>query len=43
MDADRILVLDQGAIVESGTHQELLESGGLYRRLYEGQFGESEE
>ncbi len=43
MYADRILVLDQGAIVESGTHQELLESGGLYRRLYDGQFGESEE
>jgi subfamily B ATP-binding cassette protein MsbA len=40
MHADRILVLDQGAIVESGTHQELLEAGGLYRRLYDGQFGE---
>jgi len=43
MHADRILVLDQGAIVESGTHQELLEHGGLYRRLYDAQFGESAE
>jgi len=36
--ADRILVLEQGAIVESGTHAELLERGGLYARLYEQQF-----
>jgi subfamily B ATP-binding cassette protein MsbA len=32
--ADVIYVLDQGAIVESGTHEDLLEAGGLYARLY---------
>ncbi len=37
--ADRILVLDDGRIVESGTHDELLRVGGLYRRLYEKQQG----
>ena len=35
--ADQILVLDQGAIVERGTHAELLANEGLYRRLYERQ------
>ena len=41
--ADRILVLDRGRIVESGTHQELLTRPGLYRRLHEMQhFTESE-
>jgi subfamily B ATP-binding cassette protein MsbA len=33
-NADRILLLDNGQIVESGTHQELLASGGLYTHLY---------
>jgi ATP-binding cassette subfamily B protein len=36
--ADRILVLDQGRIVEEGTHSSLLARGGLYARLYETQF-----
>ena len=36
--ADVILVLDQGRLVESGSHAELLERGGLYASLYETQF-----
>lgn len=36
--ADRIIVLDQGRIVESGTHAELLAAGGIYADLYEMQF-----
>lgn len=35
LDADRILVLDQGRIVQSGTHQELIGVTGLYRVLYD--------
>jgi subfamily B ATP-binding cassette protein MsbA len=31
-------VLSEGRIVEKGTHPELVEAGGLYRRLYEMQF-----
>ena len=38
LDADLILVLDQGRLVESGTHEELLRRGGLYARLYREQF-----
>ncbi len=38
MHADRIVVLHQGAIVEEGTHQELLARGGHYQYLYELQF-----
>ncbi len=37
-DADRIVVLDDGRIVESGAHAELLARGGLYRRLHDLQF-----
>lgn len=33
-DADRLLVLDGGRLAESGTHEELLERGDLYARLY---------
>ena len=34
-DADQILVLDDGRIVERGTHDELRHAGGLYEELYE--------
>jgi subfamily B ATP-binding cassette protein MsbA len=34
VNADRIIVMDQGRIMESGSHAELLENGGLYHRLY---------
>src|SRR5262245_21150088 len=36
--ADVIFVIDQGRVVEQGTHEELLDRGGLYSRLYELQF-----
>jgi len=38
MNADLILVMDNGKIVESGTHEELLRRKGLYARLYSAQF-----
>ena len=41
--ADRIVVLNEGQIAEEGTHLELLEKGGLYRRLYDTQFSMMEE
>ena len=37
-NADRILTISGGKIIEEGTHQELLEKNGEYRRLYEMQF-----
>ncbi|WP_322759242.1 ABC transporter ATP-binding protein [Frankia sp. Cr2] len=37
-DADRILVIDGGRVVESGRHSQLLASGGLYAELYRTQF-----
>jgi ATP-binding cassette subfamily B protein len=40
--ADLILVIDQGRIVERGTHNELLLQAGLYARLYETQFRQLE-
>ena len=36
---DRLLVLDNGAVVESGSHQDLLAAGGIYARLWEHQSG----
>lgn len=36
--ADKILVMDAGKIVETGTHKELLKKGGYYSKLYEAQF-----
>ena len=40
--AEQILVLDQGRLVERGTHQALLSAGGLYHRLYALQFSDEE-
>ncbi|TPW19852.1 MAG: ATP-binding cassette, subfamily B, bacterial MsbA [Elusimicrobia bacterium] len=38
--ADRIVVLEAGRVVETGTHRQLLSSGGVYKRLWEMQAGE---
>ena len=35
MNADQIIVMDQGKIVEHGTHEELLAQNGVYRRIYD--------
>ena len=37
VDADKIVVLDEGRILESGTHQELCELGGVYRGMFDKQ------
>lgn len=37
-EADVILVMKEGNIIEQGTHEELLEQGGFYKKLYESQF-----
>jgi len=39
MEADRILVLEKGKIVEDGSHEELVLENGLYRKLYDIQTG----
>lgn len=41
--ADNIVVMERGKIIQTGTHAELLERGGKYKRLYELQFAEEEE
>ena len=40
-NADRILVLDDGVIIEDGSHEALLKNSGLYQSLYEMQFKEN--
>ena len=42
MQADRILVLDNGQVAELGTHQELMERNGIYRRVYDIQMAPEE-
>jgi ATP-binding cassette subfamily B protein len=42
-DADLIVLVDEGRIVERGTHEELLERGGLYAELYHTQFEDQEQ
>lgn len=42
-DADLILVMNEGDIVEQGSHEELLAKGGFYAKLYNSQFERSEE
>lgn len=41
-DADKIIVLEKGEIVESGTHEELIELNGVYTRIYQKQLLEKE-
>ena len=42
-NADTILVMDKGHIIEQGNHQELLQKRGFYYQLYNSQFAASEE
>ena len=41
-NADLILVIDEGNIIEQGTHNELMKKGGFYENLYNSQFGKQE-
>ena len=42
-NADVILVMNQGDVIEQGTHEELITKGGFYANLYNSQFQEAEE
>ena len=42
-EADQILVLDKGRIVQRGTHAQLLEEGGLYREIHDLELRDREE
>jgi len=37
-NADKIIVMERGKVVESGTHHELIDSNGVYKKLYDIQF-----
>jgi subfamily B ATP-binding cassette protein MsbA len=41
-NADSIIVMDQGRVIDQGTHDDLLERGGLYADLYNLQFAQSQ-
>ena len=41
-DADRVVVLERGEIAEMGNHQQLLDRGGIYARLYRMAYREQE-
>jgi ATP-binding cassette subfamily B multidrug efflux pump len=41
-DADLILVMNQGSVIEKGSHEELMEQGGFYADLYNSQFSEED-
>ena len=41
-NSDLILVMNEGDIVEQGTHEELLQKGGFYEKLYNSQFQEED-
>ena len=43
MQADWIIVLDKGRVVEEGTHEELIAKEGIYRRIYDLQRARSDE
>ena len=38
INSDQIIVLDSGKVVETGTHEELLNKDGVYKKLYEREF-----
>ena len=42
-NADKILVLDQGSVVESGSHSNLLKNDGIYKSLYQNKFHDSDD
>ena len=42
-NADLILVINEGNIIEQGNHEELMKKGGFYEKLYNSQFGNKEE
>ncbi len=41
-NADLILVMNNGSIIEQGNHDELMEKGGFYEKLYNSQFADKE-